>query len=323
VLDNVRQQVAPRWAALVSEVRAHPGDDLASFLESSGRALEDVVRGDRSWTSLCRDAGKLAGERGLHEQQLIKRVRALAHVDDRRRHAGYQELLAGRVPSEGVEERLAEMLLYSLFPDGGGFASAAAGLAAIAGEPVLDEMRQVIDIAFDAAHRSTYGLGELIPALAGVPLAVHARYSREEALAGLGVAGRLRPKYVQSGVVWCKELGVDAFFITLKKTETDYSPTTMYRDFALSPELFHWESQSTTSEASKTGQRYIHHRERGSHVLLFVREARQYALGTAPYAFLGPADYVSHEEERPMAITWRLRRAMPTEVFMGARAAVA
>jgi hypothetical protein len=186
-----------------------------------------------------------------------------------------------------AEEWLAEMLFYSLFPDSGGFDSASAGLAAVAGEPVLEEMRQVIDIAFDAAHRSTTALGELIPDLAGVPLAVHARYSREEILAGLGVASRRKPSTFREGVVWCEGLNTDAFFVTLKKTDTDYSPTTMYRDFALSPELFHWESQSTTSEASKTGQRYIHHREHGSHILLFVREAKQYALGTAPYVFSG------------------------------------
>lgn len=47
------------------------------------------------------------------------------------------------------------------------------------------------------------------------------------------------------------------------------------------------------------------------------------ALGAAPYIFLGPADYVSHEGERPVAITWKLHRAMPAEVFLGARAAVA
>lgn len=319
VLENVRQQVSPRWAALISEVRAHPGADLASFLEASGRGLEDVVRADRSWTTLCRDAGKLTAEPGPRERELVKRVRALAHVDDRARHAGYRALLGGSV----VQGRLAEMLRYSLYPDGGGFADAVAGLTAVAGEPILDEMRQVIDIAFDAAHRSTVALCELIPTLADVPLAVHARYTREEILAGLGVADRRRPSHFREGVLWCADANADAFFITLKKTETDYSPTTMYRDFALSPELFHWESQSTTSEASKTGQRYIHHRENGSHVLLFVREARKDALGTAPYVFLGPADYVSHEGERPMAITWRLHRAMPTEVYLAARAAVA
>ena len=143
-------------------------------------------------------------------------------------------------------------------------------------------------------------------------------------MAALGFASlRRTPSTMREGVAWCEAANADAFLITLKKSDRDYSPTTMYRDFALSPELFHWESQSTTSSASPTGQRYIHHHERGSHILLFVREAKTNALGTSPYVFLGPADYVSHEGDRPMAITWRLRRSMPTDVFMASRAAVA
>ncbi|MFZ1178609.1 MAG: DEAD/DEAH box helicase family protein, partial [Mycobacterium sp.] len=51
VLENIRQQVAPRWAALVSEVRSHPNDDLASYLDAFGRGLEDVLRSSRSWTT--------------------------------------------------------------------------------------------------------------------------------------------------------------------------------------------------------------------------------------------------------------------------------
>lgn len=325
VLQNIRQQLAPRWAALISEVRDHSGDGLASYLDGYGRGLEDVLRGSgRSWTTLCRDAGKAVGVPGPRERDLIKRVRALAHVDDRRRHAAYRAILSGDVSAESpAERRLAEMLLFSLFPDGGGFDSTAAGLAAVRGEPVIDEMRQVIDIAFDAARRTTQPLGDLIPALADVPLALHASYSREEILAALGVASRRKPSSFREGVVWCEHISVDAFLITLKKTETDYSPTTMYRDFALSPELFHWESQSTTSSASPTGQRYIHHRRHGSYVVLFVREAKTNTLGVSPYVFLGPADYVSHEGDRPMAVTWRLRRPMPTETFMASRAAVA
>jgi superfamily II DNA or RNA helicase/HKD family nuclease len=325
VLENIRQQLAPRWAAVVSEVRAHPNDDLSSYLDASGRGLEDVLRTGRSWTTLCRDAGKAVGEPGPRESDLIKRVRALAHVDDRRRHVAYHAILSGSAqPGSPAEERLAEMLFFSLFPDGGGFDSTAAGLAALKDELVVGEMRQIIDIAFDAARRSTYPLDDLISELPDVPLAVHASYSREEILAALGFASlRRTPSTMREGVAWCESANADAFLITLKKTETDYSPTTMYRDFALSPELFHWESQSTTSSTSPTGQRYIHHRHRGSHILLFVRDAKTSALGTAPYVFLGPADYVSHEGDRPMAITWRLRRPMPTEVFMASRAAVA
>ena len=57
--------------------------------------------------------------------------------------------------------------------------------------------------------------------------------------------------------------------------ETLFSPSTRYRDLALGQSLFHWESQSTTTAASPTGQRYIHHAARGSRVLLFVREQRK------------------------------------------------
>ena len=109
-------------------------------------------------------------------------------------------------------------------------------------------MRQVIDIAFDTARRSTYEFGSLVPELAEVPLEVHASYSREEILAALDFASlRRTPSTMREGVAWCEAANADAFLITLKKSDRDYSPTTMYRDFALSPELFHWESQSTTS----------------------------------------------------------------------------
>ena len=77
--------------------------------------------------------------------------------------------------------------------------------------------------------------------------------------------------------------------------------------------LFHWQSQSTTSDTSTTGQRYINHVENGSKVLLFVREYKKNALGTAPYTFLGPVEYVSHNGSRPMNIIWQLRYKIPAK----------
>ena len=325
VLENIRQQVKPTWPNLVRELRGHSSDDLKTFLEAAGRGLEDVVRSDKSWTTLCRDAGVLHAPEGAFERHLQKRVRALAHLDDAMRFHAYSSMLAGSMGGrDTVEQRLAAMLFYSLFPDGGGFPDVATGLAAISGEPVLHEMRQVIELAFERAHRVTYTLGDIEPDLAGVPLQLHASYSREEILAALGwTASGRTPNTMREGVAWCPDINTDAFLITLKKTETDYSPTTMYRDFALNTELFHWESQATTSVGSPTGQRYINHRERGSHILLFVREQKDGVFGTAPYIFLGPAEYVSHEGDRPIAITWKLKHPMPTEVYVASRAAVA
>ncbi len=325
VLENIRQQVSPRWNALVSEVRAHPNTDLASFLDESGRELDDVLRKDKSWTTLCREAGRLQAPGGHRETDLVKRVRAVAHVDDRVRRDQYGRILRSSAKSDSpLEARLADMLFFSLFPDGGGFGSASEAMRELRGQPIFDELRQVIDIGFTAAHRPTTALADLVADLADIPLAVHASYSREEILAAVGWTSKGRaPNTMREGVAWCPDINTDVLLITLKKTDTDYSPTTMYRDFALSTELFHWESQSTTSPESPTGQRYINHRREGTNVLLFVRETKTNSLGAAPYVFLGPADYVKHEGSRPIAVTWRLRRPMPMEIFLASRAAVA
>ncbi len=96
----------------------------------------------------------------------------------------------------------------------------------------------------------------------------------------------------------------------------------MYQDYAISPTLFHWKSQSTTSAASKTGQRYLTHRVAGSEILIFSRAAKLDALGTMAYTFLGTADYVSHTGDRPIGITWKLSRPMPPIYSPSARVAI-
>jgi hypothetical protein len=106
----------------------------------------------------------------------------------------------------------------------------------------------------------------------------------------------------REGVLWHEPTQTDLLFVTLNRSEALFSPSTRYRDLALGPSLFHWKSQSTTTAASPTGQRYIHHEARGSMVLLFVREHRR-AGGraggvTEPFRCLGFARYVSHEGER-------------------------
>jgi hypothetical protein len=117
------------------------------------------------------------------------------------------------------------------------------------------------------------------------------------------------------GVAWAPETQTDALLVNLRKTERDFSPSTMYRDYAISPELFHWESQNSTAVSSETGLRYLHHGERGSHVALFVRESPTDDLGPAPFLCLGLCSYLEHAGERPIAITWRLRRPMPAATF--------
>ena len=61
-------------------------------------------------------------------------------------------------------------------------------------------MRQVVDIAFDGAHRSTLELAELDSEFEDVPLAIHASYSREEILAALDwVSEKRSPATMREG----------------------------------------------------------------------------------------------------------------------------
>ena len=320
VLKNIREQVTDRWANIVAELRAHPTSDLDQFLAESGVELADVVRGGRSWARLRREAGVHVPNGGAFEPRLLKRVRALAHVDDPDRAAAYLTWLSDSAPAyEGAapaQQAFARMLFFSLFPEGGGFNSYGAGLRELAGErAVRDDLSAVISNGLsNARHVAKPMLGRL----GFRPLRVHARYTREEAVAALdyvAVDGR-KPNSFREGVLFSPAANADAFFVTLQKSEADYSPTTMYRDYAISPELFHWESQSGTTVASKTGQRYVNHQKLGSHILLFVRESKVTDFGGgAPYLFLGEAKYVEHRGERPIAITWRLREQMPADHF--------
>ena len=142
------------------------------------------------------------------------------------------------------------------------------------------------------------------------PLDLHCTYTRDQLLVALDF---LKPATVREGVKWLPDKNLDVFFVTLNKADKDYSPTTMYKDYSINESLFHWQSQSTTAENSATGQRYIHHREKGSRVLLFVREFKADSRfgDAAAYTYLGTVNYVTHEGSRPMNITWKLDRPLP------------
>lgn len=308
---------------LVADLRAHPTADLGTFLDESGADLAAVYGGSRhNWTALQRAANQPVAGGGPREEELLARARAFAHVDDPDRAQAYRELLAGPVSYDRLSERgalFARMLFFSLWPNGGGFASYQAGFDALAREDaVREELAQVIVWAFDHAAQVTHRLGD---DLAWCPLRVHARYSREELLAAADYATLSRtPRSVMQGVAYAAERRIDNLMVTLHKAEKDYSPTTMYQDYALSPTLFHWESQSNTTVESPTGRRYLGHEAAGSQLFLYARERKAGELGAAPYVFLGPARYVNHEGERPIRITMRLDHPMPTDTFTAASA---
>ena len=119
------------------------------------------------------------------------------------------------------------------------------------------------------------------------------------------------PASVREGVKYVSEKHIDVLFVTLNKSEKYYSSTTMYNDYAIDQNTFHWETQSTVSPSSPTARRYFGSPDNGNTVLLFVREYKENLLSASPYIFLGGVRHKSHNGSNPVSIIWEMEEPIP------------
>ncbi|MDJ0344954.1 DUF3427 domain-containing protein [Streptomyces sp. H10-C2] len=320
IVNNIKDQLNVNITQLAREIGAYAEPLLAKYLHDSGRGINELYRSNHSWTELLRKANLLTAPAPDGEDALLRRVSAFLHVDDPLRIAAYSSLLEDSAPTyDQLDEQgqaYARMFFFSIWPLGNGFTSYQAAFTSLSRQSAFrSELRQVL--AFNLDHTEHVPV-PLLGDHKGLPLTVHASYSREEILPALGQSaiGGFMPANFREGVKWCESIQTDALFITLEKDEKDFSPQTRYNDFAKSESLFHWESQNQTSETSPTGKRYQNHAADGSHVLLFVRRYKKTDTGgPQPWILLGPAEYVAHEGSKPMGIDWQLRHELPADVW--------
>ncbi|QXQ10044.1 DUF3427 domain-containing protein [Paeniglutamicibacter sp. Y32M11] len=339
VLENIRSQLKLNKPALVREIKSYGLLGLDDYLEESGRDVKDIYRktGD-SWTDLIRRAGLIStrspGEVGIvaitadeqdEELKLLKRVTRFLHVDDAERADAYSALLDQAAPRytelDQREQIFARMLFYTFWDDGNGYLSYDEGLDRIRAHGYLvEELRAAFARGVARGSHAPKGLPL---GLQQLPLYSHATYWRSEILAALDYGSLEQGKGVnhREGVAWCPQASTDALFVTLDKDEAVHKPNTLYKDYAISSRLFHWESQNATSTTSPTGQRYLNRKDHDSHILLFTRDAAKDIDGLVmPFTCLGTVDYVKHEGSKPIAITWKFQREMPVSVFTSANA---
>lgn len=330
IVANIKSALPSTKSARVNALRTmvgagHP-PSLAAFLEHSGISLDDLYANDFGWSDHLDAAGVPTKPAGPHETVLRRAIGRLLHVDDEVRLDSYRSFLSSTSPPAlsdlgERQSRMAAMLVAPLvdnvpsdaLPKDGSLQDACDLLwrhPQVRAEAVelLDVLASKVDhLHFDLGNRPEN------------PLQVHARYSRAEILAAFKELHGPRAKEWREGVKWLKEESADAFVFTLDKGTGAFSPTTRYRDYALSPDLIHWESQSTTSEESATGMRYRTHEAKNHDIFLFARVSQK----DRAFWFLGPATYVAHEGSRPMAIRWRLKHRLPGDLYATFAAAVA
>ncbi|OIJ09336.1 hypothetical protein BKP35_16835 [Anaerobacillus arseniciselenatis] len=113
---------------------------------------------------------------------------------------------------------------------------------------------------------------------------------------------------------FCVMLAMFYYSFYKEAPEKDFSPSTLYDDYAINECLFHWQTQSRVTPTSPTAKRYIHHKKNKHKIALFVREYKKEHGYTSPFTFLGTAEYVSHSGSKPMSFVWRLNEDMPVKL---------
>lgn len=318
VWDSIRTSFGVR-AGLVSRIRTFEEDTglsltLANFTSYYHLDVRTLYA-KASFSRLCVAAGVRPDFDEPVETALTRALGRLVALDSRR-WIGFLLDILPQLPGMDVsllspmEQRMLQMFYVTVWgkaAEDWQDEEVLRNLKDLSNSPVLlAELLELLQLRFDAIDF----IDQPVDLGFDCPLDVHCTYTRDQLLVALDFN---KPATVREGVKWLPDKQLDVFFVTLNKADKDYSPTTMYQDYSINETLFHWQSQSTTSENSPTGRRYIHHRELGTKILLFVREFKTDLAGAAPYTFLGKANYVKHEGSRPMSITWKLDVPIPAK----------
>ena len=324
ILHNIQKYFTSNRREFVRKIATFEHDSgqplhLANFLNFYKLGLSDIYS-KTSWSSLCYEAKVLDVFDDPDREIITKGLKRIQHINSREFIAfllkRWKSLSTIIEPELSEEERqYITMFYYDIWRK---------PLQQYGCKQVREQFQRLfrnrnLSQEIQEILQYNYDHVDFIEKKAGLPypcvLDVHSCYTRDEILSALGYYSFTSMPSHREGVRYFPHLKTDIFLITLNKSEKDYSPSTMYEDYAINDTLFHWQSQSTTSETSPTGQRYINHRKTENLILLFVRENKREQGMSAPYYFLGTANYLTHSGSRPMNITWELDIPIPSHLL--------
>lgn len=317
ILDNIKKSFGDK-NGLISKLKTFVEDagmplTMSNFVSYYHIPLKYIYK-NYSFARLCAEAGVIENFNEPLEEVMTKSFGKIVAIDSRRwinfLTNNLVELSVEKIKKmTELEQRMMQMFYISLWNKAADWNSAETvqNIKEFNDSPkIVAEITQVLQ--YNLEHIDFIDEGANLGF--DCPLDVHCTYTRDQLLIAMDY---MAPSNVREGVKWLPDKKLDIFMVTLNKSDKDYSPSTMYDDYSINEEMFHWQSQNGTSDTSPTGQRYINHKAQGSKVLLFVREFKKDDYGTAPYTFLGTASYIKHTGNKPMSITWHLDSVIPAK----------
>lgn len=314
ILDNIQSAIYNK-NRIIKEINSyvHNLPSISQFLDNNGQDIRILYQGSNCWSSLKRSAGRISYQDDAVSRRLEKGMANLLHHNT----SSFLHFIERFIEDSDEclkkeHETYALLLYYALFQESlekTGFDDIYKALALIHTEEYTffkQEIAEIIAYLLTHLQFKTTPLGDhIIP-----KLELYGCYTREDifTLAGRQTADRKMQGSV-TGVFNLKEHNATLLFVTLNKSDADFSPSTQYNDYLINEEFFHWQSQNTDSHQNNGGSRYTEQSKTNNKIILFVREEKKDGFGnTSPFHCFGLVDYISSHGDFPMNITWKLHK---------------
>ena len=313
ILDNITSAIYNK-NRIVKEINSYAIiPTLTQFLENNGQDIRILYQGSNCWSSLKRAAGRISYADDAVTKRLEKGVFNLIHHNTSSFLRFVERFIVGEnVHKVEDNKTYAIMLYYALFQDKlskTGYSSINEALELVYSPQYTcfkQEIAEIISYLLARLDIKTTPIGaEIIPGLE-----LYGCYTREEVFTLVGrQTAEVKMQGAASGVFNLPEHNATLLFVTLNKSEKDFSPSTQYNDYLINEEYFHWQSQNTDSHNNNGGRRYTEQAQTKNKIILFVREEKKDGFGnTSPFHCFGLVDYVSSHDDFPMNVKWKLQK---------------
>ena len=295
---------------------------LENFLAFHNLSLVDFYgkSKDRSFSRMCVLAKQKDEFYDENEDEITKKLYNLFFINSRRFIKFMINLIKNYNDISNAnfsnEEKLMLNMMYYIFyndaPNKIGLSSINEGINKLLSNKTM--MKEVCDI-LSYNYKHIEFIDKKVDLGFDCPLDLHCDYTTDVIMAAFGYFNEEKKPAFREGVKYFEDKKTDIFFITLNKSDKDFSPSTLYEDYAINEKLFHWQTQSKTSIQSTTGQRYINHLKNGNKIALFVREYKSREGLTSPFTYLGTCEYRSHSGDKPISFVWKLHEEIPASMI--------
>ena len=314
ILNNIQQAIYNK-SRLIKEINTyHQLPTLTQFLENNGQDIRILYTQNKCWTSLKRAAGRISYQDTPTTRRLEKGMGNLVH------HNTSSFLHFVKDFTQGSKEYLNKknlsyttMFYYDLYQEridktefkDAGMYKALDILHEEEYRYFKQEIEEIVSYRLENLEITTSPLGDTV--LPGIEL--YGCYTREEIFTLTGRQTESHKILNLKGTFNLPQYNATLLFVTLNKSDRDFSPSTQYEDYVINKDYFHWQSPNSDGHDTRGGQIYTRQPEKDNKIVLFVREEKKDGFGnTTPFHCFGLVDYVSSHGNFPMNITWKLHQ---------------